>query len=184
MRRIALLKSALVSAAVLVLALPALPALAATKAKETGMVAAAHPLAVEAGVSVLRRGGSAVDAAVAVQAALGLVEPQSSGIGGGAFITYYDSKTRKVTAYNGRETAPMGASPAMFLGPEGKPLSFVDAVTSGGPWGRGWAGRCGGLGTTWLAKPTAKAVQPAGVTTRAARSQTAGRHAAGRAAAS
>ncbi|MCA6251779.1 MAG: gamma-glutamyltransferase [Phenylobacterium sp.] len=95
------------------------------------MVAAAHPLAVEAGVSVLRRGGSAVDAAVAVQAALGLVEPQSSGIGGGAFITYYDAKTRKVTAYNGRETAPMGASPAMFLGPEGKPLSFVDAVTSG-----------------------------------------------------
>lgn len=95
------------------------------------MVAAAHPLAVEAGVSVLRRGGSAMDAAVAVQAALGLVEPQSSGIGGGAFITYYDAKTRKVTAYNGRETAPSGASPDMFLGPDGKPLSFFDAVTSG-----------------------------------------------------
>ena len=94
------------------------------------MVAAAHPLAVEAGVSVLRRGGSAVDAAVAVQAALGLVEPQSSGIGGGAFMTYYDAKTRKITTYNGRETAPMGASPDMFLGPDGKPLSFVAAVTS------------------------------------------------------
>ncbi|MFN9833066.1 MAG: gamma-glutamyltransferase, partial [Phenylobacterium sp.] len=137
MRPFLLLKSALLSAAVLALALPAAPALAreakapAAKAKETGMVAAAHPLAVEAGISVLRRGGSAVDAAVAVQAALGLVEPQSSGIGGGAFITYYDAKTRKVTAYNGRETAPMGASPAMFLGPEGKPLSFADAVTSG-----------------------------------------------------
>jgi gamma-glutamyltranspeptidase/glutathione hydrolase len=139
MRRIALLKSALVSAVVLALALPALPALAreapaaasAAQVKETGMVAAAHPLAVEAGVSVLRRGGSAMDAAVAVQAALGLVEPQSSGIGGGAFITYYDAKTRKVTAYNGRETAPSGASPDMFLGPDGKPLSFVDAVTSG-----------------------------------------------------
>lgn len=139
MRRIALLKSALVSAVVLALALPALPALAreapaaasAAQVKETGMVAAAHPLAVEAGVSVLRRGGSAVDAAVAVQAALGLVEPQSSGLGGGAFITYYDAKTRKVTAYNGRETAPSGASPDMFLGPDGKPLSFVDAVTSG-----------------------------------------------------
>ncbi len=139
MRRIALLKSALVSAVVLALALPALPALAreapaaasAAQVKETGMVAAAHPLAVEAGVSVLRRGGSAVDAAVAVQAALGLVEPQSSGLGGGAFITYYDAKTRKVTVYNGRETAPSGASPDMFLGPDGKPLSFVDAVTSG-----------------------------------------------------
>ena len=141
MRRIALLKSALVSAAVLGLALPALPALAreakapapasAAKVKETGMVAAAHPLAVEAGLSVLRRGGSAVDAAVAVQAALGLVEPQSSGLGGGSFMTYYDAKTRKVTAYNGRETAPAGARPDMFLGPDGKPLPFFDAVTSG-----------------------------------------------------
>ncbi|MFM8939871.1 MAG: gamma-glutamyltransferase [Phenylobacterium sp.] len=132
MRPLALLKSALFTAAVLALTLPAAPGLAReAKAKETGMVAAAHPLAVEAGVSVLRRGGSAVDAAVAVQAALGLVEPQSSGIGGGAFITYYDAKTRKVTAYNGRETAPMGATPDMFLGPDGKPLSFVDAVTSG-----------------------------------------------------
>ncbi|AWM78413.1 gamma-glutamyltransferase [Phenylobacterium parvum] len=141
MRPFPLLKSALLSAAVLALVLPASPVLAreakapaaapAAKAKETGMVAAAHPLAVEAGVSVLRRGGSAVDAAVAVQAALGLVEPQSSGIGGGAFITYYDAKTRKVTAYNGRETAPAGASPDMFLGPDGKPLSFVAAVTSG-----------------------------------------------------
>jgi len=103
MRPFPLLKSALLSAAVLALALAASPGLAReAKAKETGMVAAAHPLAVEAGVSVLRRGGSAVDAAVAVQAALGLVEPQSSGIGGGAFITYYDARTRKVTAYNGR----------------------------------------------------------------------------------
>lgn len=141
MRRIALLKSALISAALLGLALPALPALAreakapatasAAQVKETGMVAAAHPLAVEAGLSVLRRGGSAVDAAVAVQAALGLVEPQSSGIGGGSFMTYYDAKTRKVTAYNGRETAPAGARPDMFLGPDGKPLPFFDAVTSG-----------------------------------------------------
>lgn len=141
MRRIALLKSALISAALLGLALPALPALAreakapatasAAQVKETGMVAAAHPLAVEAGLSVLRRGGSAVDAAVAVQAALGLVEPQSSGIGGGSFMTYYDAKTRKVTAYNGRETAPAGARPDMFLRPDGKPLPFFDAVTSG-----------------------------------------------------
>jgi gamma-glutamyltranspeptidase/glutathione hydrolase len=96
-----------------------------------GMVAAANPLAVEAGLSVLRRGGSAVDAAVAVQAVLGLAEPQSSGLGGGAFMTYYDAKTRKVTAYNGRETAPMGAGPDMFLGPDGKPISFLAAVVSG-----------------------------------------------------
>ena len=61
-----------------------------------GMVAAANPLAVEAGVNVLRRGGSAVDAAVAVQAVLGLVEPQSSGLGGGAFMTYYDAKPRRI----------------------------------------------------------------------------------------
>ena len=96
-----------------------------------GMVAAANPLAVEAGVNVLRRGGSAVDAAVAVQAVLGLVEPQSSGLGGGAFMTYYDAKTRKVTAYNGRETAPAAATDALFLDETGKPLPFVTALMSG-----------------------------------------------------
>ncbi len=97
-----------------------------------GMVAAANPLAVEAGLGVLRRGGSAVDAAVAVQAMLGLVEPQSSGLGGGAFMTYYDAKTRKVIAYNGRETAPAGATPALFLDETtGKPLSYPVAVLSG-----------------------------------------------------
>ena len=96
-----------------------------------GMVAAANPLAVEAGLNVLRKGGSAVDAAVAVQAVLGLVEPQSSGIGGGSFMTYYDAKTRKVTAYNGRETAPKAAGPDLFLGADGKPMPFMQAVTSG-----------------------------------------------------
>lgn len=95
------------------------------------MVAAANPLAVEAGLAVLRKGGSAVDAAVAVQAVLGLVEPQSSGLGGGAFLTYYDAKTRKVVAYNGRETAPAGATPDMLLDAAGKPLPFPQAVTSG-----------------------------------------------------
>jgi len=78
-------------------------------------VAAASPLAVEAGVAVLKAGGSAVDAAVAVQATLGLVEPQSSGLGGGAFLLHYDAATGKVTAYDGRETAPAGATPNMFL---------------------------------------------------------------------
>jgi gamma-glutamyltranspeptidase/glutathione hydrolase len=95
------------------------------------MVAAANPMAVEAGLKVLRQGGSAVDAAVAVQAVLGLVEPQSSGLGGGAFMTFYDAKTHAVTAYNGRETAPAGATPDMFIGPDGKPLSRPTAMTSG-----------------------------------------------------
>jgi len=95
------------------------------------MVAAANPMAVDAGLKVLKAGGSAVDAAVAVQAVLGLVEPQSSGLGGGAFMTYYDARTKKVTAYNGRETAPAGATPDMFLGPDGKPLPRAVAMTSG-----------------------------------------------------
>ena len=95
------------------------------------MVAAANPMAVQAGLNVLRRGGSAVDAAVAMQAVLGLVEPQSSGLGGGAFMTYYDGRTHAVTAYNGRETAPAGATPDMFLGPDGRPLPRGTAMLSG-----------------------------------------------------
>ena len=96
-----------------------------------GMVDAANPLAVEAGLQVLRAGGTAVDAAVAVQATLGLVEPQSSGVGGGDFMTYFDARTRQVTAYDGREMAPDGATPDMFLKPDGKPMSFSDAMLSG-----------------------------------------------------
>ncbi len=93
-------------------------------------VAAANPVAVEAGLAVLRRGGSAVDAAVAVQAVLGLVEPQSSGLGGGAFMMFYNGVTHEVTAYDGRETAPASATPELFY-EDGKPLGFVDAVLSG-----------------------------------------------------
>ena len=96
-----------------------------------GFVAAANPLAAEAGLRVLREGGNAVDAAVAIQAVLSLVEPQSSGLGGGAFLTYYDARAGKVTAYDGREKAPSGAAPDMFLGADGKPLPFVTAVLSG-----------------------------------------------------
>lgn len=111
---------------------PAPVAPAATPAKERqAFVAAAHPLAVEAGLEVLRKGGSAVDAAVAVQAMLSLVEPQSSGLGGGAFMVRYDAKTKGITVYNGRETAPAGATPDMLLGPDGKPLPFFTAVVSG-----------------------------------------------------
>lgn len=94
-------------------------------------VVAANPLAVDAGLAVLRRGGSAVDAAVAVQAMLSLVEPQSSGMGGGAFMTFYDGTTGKVIVYDGRETAPAGATPEMFLDAEGKPLPYGQAVLSG-----------------------------------------------------
>jgi gamma-glutamyltranspeptidase/glutathione hydrolase len=95
------------------------------------LVAAANPLAAKAGMDVLKRGGSAVDAAVAIQAVLGLVEPQSSGVGGGAFMTFYDARTHTVTAYNGREIAPAGATPDMFLGPDGKPMPFREALVSG-----------------------------------------------------
>ncbi len=94
-------------------------------------VIAANPLAARAGQDILKRGGSAIDAAIAVQAMLSLVEPQSSGLGGGAFLTYYDGASGKLTVYDGRETAPAQASPTMFLGPDGKPLGFRDAVVSG-----------------------------------------------------
>ncbi len=95
------------------------------------MVSAANPLAVEAGLQVLRAGGSAVDAAVAVQGVLGLVEPQSSGLGGGAFLMHYDARTGKVTAYDGRETAPASATPDRFLRPDGTPLPLREAILSG-----------------------------------------------------
>jgi gamma-glutamyltranspeptidase/glutathione hydrolase len=95
------------------------------------MVAAANPEAVEAGLEVLRAGGSAVDAAVAVQAVLGLAEPQSSGLGGGAFLMTYEAASGRVRAYDGRETAPSAATPELFLDEAGKPLPFPDAVRSG-----------------------------------------------------
>ena len=109
----------------------AVPASTAPSAPARGpFVAAANPLAVEAGMAVLRRGGSAVDAAVAIQAVLGLVEPQSSGLGGGAFLMHYDAATGRVTAYDGRETAPASATPELFY-EDGRPLAFGDAVLSG-----------------------------------------------------
>lgn len=103
-----------------------------TLAPKTGMVAAANPLATEAGLKVLREGGSAIDAAIAVQATLGLVEPQSSGLGGGAFLVLYDPKTAKVWAYDGREEAPSGATATMFQDPAtGKPRGYFQRVGSG-----------------------------------------------------
>jgi gamma-glutamyltranspeptidase/glutathione hydrolase len=95
------------------------------------MIAAANPLAAEAGLEVLRAGGGAVDAAIAAQMVLNLVEPQSSGIGGGGFMLYYDAAEGRVFAYDGRETAPGAATPGLFLDAGGRPLEFWDAVIGG-----------------------------------------------------
>ncbi|MFT7773838.1 gamma-glutamyltransferase family protein [Roseateles sp.] len=92
-------------------------------------VTAANPLAAEAGARILKAGGSAMDAAIAVQAVLGLVEPQSSGIAGGAFLLHWDG--RQVQALDGRETAPAAATPEMFLRPDGRPLPMREAILSG-----------------------------------------------------
>jgi gamma-glutamyltranspeptidase/glutathione hydrolase len=97
----------------------------------THMVAAAHPQAVEAGLEILRAGGSALDAAIAAQLVLNLVEPQSSGIGGGAFMLHWDRRARQLSSYDGRETAPAGAMPDLFLTAEGKPMRFPEAVFGG-----------------------------------------------------
>jgi gamma-glutamyltranspeptidase/glutathione hydrolase len=103
-----------------------------TPSKSKGMVAAANPLASRAGVEILEAGGSAIDAAIAIQAMLGLVEPQSSGLGGGAFMVVYDPKTAKVWSYNGREKAPSAASPDMFLDPQTKqPIPYRNGIASG-----------------------------------------------------
>ncbi|AMP69220.1 gamma-glutamyltransferase family protein [Ralstonia solanacearum] len=101
----------------------------ATVYAEKHMAAAANPLATEAGRRILRQGGSAIDAAVAMQAVLTLVEPQASGIGGGAFLLYWDGK--RVRAYDGRETAPAGVDANLFLRPDGTPMGFSEARIGG-----------------------------------------------------
>src|SRR5688572_32637538 len=95
------------------------------------MVAAAHPLAVDAGYRVLKLGGSALDAAIAAQMVLGVVEPESSGIGGGAFLLYWSEKERTLRSYDGRETAPAAATAGRFLDADGKPQPFMDAAVGG-----------------------------------------------------
>ncbi|MEW9921122.1 gamma-glutamyltransferase [Marimonas sp. MJW-29] len=112
---------------------------AALEAKNAGqpvtasdwMVAAANPHAVKAGADVLAAGGTAADALVAVQVVLGLVEPQSSGLGGGAFLVWYDAASGEVTTLDGRETAPLAATPRLFQDANGEPLKFFDAVVGG-----------------------------------------------------
>ena len=95
------------------------------------MIAVANPLAAEAGAQILREGGSAIDAAIAAQMVLGLVEPQSSGIGGGAFLLHYDPAGNKIQAFDGRERAPLAATADQFLKADGQPMSFYEAVVGG-----------------------------------------------------
>ena len=95
------------------------------------MISTANPHASKTGLEILKRGGNAIDAMVAIQTVLGLVEPQSSGLGGGAFLVYFDAEREKLTTYDGRETAPAKATPDMFLDDNGQPLGFFDAVVGG-----------------------------------------------------
>jgi gamma-glutamyltranspeptidase / glutathione hydrolase len=95
------------------------------------MVVAAHPLAAETGLTILRKGGSAVDAGIAVQMVLNLVEPQSSGLGGGGYILYWDADAKQLVSIDGRETAPAAATPDLFLDVDGKPLPRDAAMASG-----------------------------------------------------
>ena len=97
------------------------------------MVSTAHPLATAAAVAMLRKGGGAVDAAIAAQLVLGLVEPHSSGIGGGAFLLHLDRRSGEVAAYDGRETAPLAADESLFLGADGKPMAFPQALVGSRP---------------------------------------------------
>lgn len=94
------------------------------------MVVTAHPLATQAGLEILQMGGTAADAAVAIQAMLTLVEPQSSGIGGGAFMLYWDQASQRLKAYDGRETAPAAADHSLFI-QQGKPMPWVEAMIGG-----------------------------------------------------
>jgi gamma-glutamyltranspeptidase/glutathione hydrolase len=111
-------------------AIPAAEARQAASAPH-GAVSAADPRAAAAGVEMLRAGGSAADAAFATMLALTVVEPQSSGIGGGGFLLYQDQRRRHLSTYDGRETAPHAATPAYFLGPDGQPRGFRDVVAGG-----------------------------------------------------
>ncbi len=107
------------------------PAMARGPVATHHMISAANPYAARAGLEMLRKGGSAVDAAIATQMVLTLVEPESSGIGGGAFLLIYDPRHNKVTSFDGRETAPASATPGMFLDDEGNPRPHMDVIPGG-----------------------------------------------------
>jgi len=127
-----------------------------------GMVATAHPLASEIGAEVLRTGGNAIDAAVAIQFALNVVEPMMSGIGGGGFMMVYDGKTKETTIINSRERAPKGATPDMFLDQNGQPIPFAERATGGKAVGV--PGTLKGLETAlekWGTRPMQQLIGPA-----------------------
>jgi gamma-glutamyltranspeptidase / glutathione hydrolase len=121
---------AFVAAALVAGSMPANAQVTETVAKHH-MIAAANPHAAEAGLDMMRAGGSAVDAAIATQMVLGLVEPESSGIGGGAFMLVYNPKTKQTTSFDGREMAPTSATPGMFLDASGQPRAKSDAIPGG-----------------------------------------------------
>jgi gamma-glutamyltranspeptidase/glutathione hydrolase len=145
----------------LTFALAATPALAAAPARHH-MIATASPFATQAGLEMLRAHGSAVDAAIAAQMVLTLVEPESSGIGGGAFMVLFDPSKKMVTSFDGRETAPASATPGMFLDASGKPRQHFDAIPGGLS-----VGVPGDIAMLWLAHqrygklPWARLFQPA-----------------------
>lgn len=101
------------------------------RAPREAMAVAANPHAVDAASEILRAGGSATDAAIAAELVLGLVEPQSSGLGGGGFLIHYDAASERLVAYDGRERAPRGATPTMFMDARGRAMNFLDARTGG-----------------------------------------------------
>jgi gamma-glutamyltranspeptidase / glutathione hydrolase len=107
------------------------PVTATPAQQSSGAVSAADPRAAAAGQEMLRAGGSAVDAAIAIGIALTVVEPQSSGIGGGGFLVFHDGKTGGLSSYDGREVAPGAATPALFLDKYGKPLPYGEAISGG-----------------------------------------------------
>jgi len=115
----------------LAMAAPASAPISAQVIAKHEMIAAANPLAAAAGLQMMKQGGSAVDAAIATQMVLNLVEPESSGIGGGAFMLLYDPRSGKTTSFDGRESAPASAIPTMFLGADGQPRAKRDAIPGG-----------------------------------------------------
>ncbi|HEY9375377.1 gamma-glutamyltransferase, partial [Streptomyces sp.] len=126
-----------------------------------GAVASVDADASAAGIEVLRRGGNAVDAAVAAAAALGVTEPYSAGIGGGGFFVYYDAKTRRVHTIDGRETAPASADSSLFL-EDGKPIAFDEAMTSGRSVGTpGTPATWKSALDAWGTKPLSRLLEPA-----------------------